>query len=99
MGSWKINRSNGNLMYFVKYHMFAFLRNWFNKMYYFIFPLKKKEIEITRNWNPLEFQNEEVVSILRTTGRSREMQPDFYKSDRTILRRSRWGLDSAYNTY
>ena len=74
--------------------MFAFLRNWFDRMYDYFYPEKKKEIEITRNWNPVE-----PPASLRTTGLSRATPQDFYKNARTMSHRRLPRLDSAYNIY
>ena len=78
--------------------MFTFLRHIFDRMYYYFFPLKKKEIEITRNWNPVE-QTEKKPPSPQTIGKYRDLLQNFYKSDRTRPHQHRWGLDSAYNTY
>ena len=76
--------------------MFTFLRHIFDRMYYYFFPLKKKEI--TRNWNPVE-QTEKKPPSPQTIGKYRDLLQNFYKSDRTRPHQHRWGLDSAYNTY
>ena len=75
-------------MYFVTKYMFNFVTELFRRLYYYWFPIKKKETVEVTPWEP----------SLQTIDLFRGKRRDFYKTYRTRPRLRHVVGDSVYNT-